>query len=385
MMGCVTAPSRGWSGPIVSDEGILYVGTIEGEVIALKASDGTELTWKQELEEQKSSGFSCSRGISTPMSIYGTPEINGDTIYVGGYDGNIYIKKADGSSYPSFDTGSAIVGSPVIAGDTLYVGNSDGKIYALSIESTGNISGKKWTFKTGDKIWSTPVVKNGVVYTSSADHKLYAIDAESGTEIWHFKAGAGILSTPTITDDGKTIFIGACDNNFYAIGTATEDEIAAALAREDGDSAPEKTADWVYSGAGNWFWTKALVDDINGWVYAGNLDHKVYAINIESGQGQVVLETDGRVRTPPVQINDGRILIGSEDGWLYAINSAEKTFTTFLDLEEPIFAPIYHYTYTDTETEIEHEVIYVHAQNGEHILYAINVETGTVIWNMVTD
>lgn len=384
VMGCVNAPSKGWSGPVVSDDGTLYVGTIDGKVIALNASDGTLQSWEQELKEQKSSAFSCSGGISTPMSIYGTPVVKDGVVYIGGYDGNIYIKKADGSSYPTFDTGGAIIGSPVIDGDTLYVGNSDGKLYALSIESTGNIS-NKWIFKTGDKIWSTPVVDSGVVYISSADHKLYAIDAGSGKEIWHFKAGAGILSTPLVFEN--KVYIGACDNNFYAISAATEEERLAAIARGKGESAPEKEADWVYKEADNWFWTTALVYD--SWIYAGNLDHKVYAINIETHAGKVVLETDGRVRTPPVLSNDGQIIIGSEDGWIYSINPADKTFSTFRDLEEPIFAPIYHYTYieidTETETEIEHEIIFVHAQNGDHVLFAIDVKTKSELWNYHTD
>ncbi|MFC1924945.1 PQQ-binding-like beta-propeller repeat protein, partial [Chloroflexota bacterium] len=45
--GCYTsAPSRGWSGPVVS-EGILYVGTIEDKVIALDVSDGTLTSWEE--------------------------------------------------------------------------------------------------------------------------------------------------------------------------------------------------------------------------------------------------------------------------------------------------------------------------------------------------
>ncbi|MFC2017851.1 PQQ-binding-like beta-propeller repeat protein [Chloroflexota bacterium] len=370
VMSCVSAPSRGWSGPIVSD-GIVYVGTIEGKVIALDASTGTLTQWEQELEEQKSSAFSCSGGISTPMSIYGTPAVKDNVIYVGGYDGKVYVTKTDGFSSEPFDTGDAIIGSPVIWEDTLFIGNSDGKFYALS---TDNIKNEKWVFKTGDKIWSTPVVDkdNRVVYVTSADHKLYAIDAGSGTEIWRFKAEAGIFSTPLIHEN--KVYIGANDSKFYAIDAATEEERVAAIDRGEGESAPERTADWVFEGADNWFHTTALAYD--GWIYVGNLDSKVYAINIEDHTGKAVLETDGRVRTPPVLLNE-RIIIGSEDGFIYAINPEDKTATQLIDLEEPVFAPMF----ADTENDI----LYVHAQNGNHVLYAIDVETKSVIWDYTTD
>ena len=132
----------------------------------------------------------------------------------------------------------------------------------------------------------------------------------------------------------------------------------------------EAKAKWVFDEAGNWFWTKALA--YNGEIWVGCLDHKVYALNALSGEKTCDFETDGRVRTPPVLVKE-QIIVGSEDGNLHAFDTNENKWYVLRSLEAPILAPIC--------PDAENGAIYVHAQNGSHILYAINVETGENIWS----
>jgi len=370
LAGCTRAPVRGWSGPIVSDN-VLYVGSIIGKVLALDLleiqDNQPEVKWEKPLESPGAGGFlACSTRVSTPMSTYGTPAIGGDKVYVGGYDGHIYSIRIDDQSMNQFDTGSAIVGGPIVADGTIFVGNSDGKFYALNLDLSPE---PKWVFNTGDKIWSTPAVDNGVVYVGSSDHKLYAIDIESGEEIWHFETQGAILSTPLVVDG--TIYIGSCDNNFYAIDAATEEERIAAATREEGAPIPSREAKWTFE-AGNWFWTKALFYNDEIWV--GCLDHKVYALKAESGEKAWEYETGGRVSTPPVLIDSlSLILVGSEDGNVYILNPQDlNSEPETISLGAPVLAPLY--------ADQEKGIVYVHAQNGSHILYAINVETGEKLW-----
>ncbi len=354
LAGCAAAPTRGWSGPAVANN-ILYVGTIGGEVIALDVSgDQPSQIWSETLESPATGGFlACSARLSTPMSTYGTPAIGEDKVYVGGYDGYIYSFTVDDGYMRKFDTGSAIVGSPIVADETVFVGNSDGKFYAFSLDLS-----PKWPtpFSTGAKIWSTPVVDNGVVYIGSSDHKLYAIDTESGREIWHFETQGAILSDPLVVDG--TIYVGSGDNNFYAIDAGTGEE------------------KWAFE-AENWFWTEALF--YNGEIWVGCLDHKVYAINAQNPEDfRVVLETEGMVRTPPVLMeNLNLILVGSEDGNVYAIDPEEKSSQVLYSFEAPVLAPLH--------ADQEEGILYVHAQNGSHTLYAIEVETGDKMWDYPTE
>ncbi|OGO02598.1 MAG: hypothetical protein A2Y72_04385 [Chloroflexi bacterium RBG_13_53_26] len=377
MLACTAAPSRGWSGPVV-DGNVLYVGTIDGKVVAVDISaildggDEEPLQWspKDVGADTGGGGFlNCGR-VSQPMSMYGTPVVKDGKLYVGTYDGSVlYIVIENGAMSDPFETGGAIAGSPVVDEDTLYVGSANGKLYALSLDLK-----EKWLFKTGDKIWSDPVISDGVVYIGSADHKLYALDAETGKEIWHFEADGAIMSTPLVVD--STVYIGACDHKFYAINAATEDERLEAVARPEGEAAPEKQAAHVFDGAGNWFWTQALT--YNGEIWVGCLDHKVYVLDAASLEKIREYETEGMVYAPPVLL-EGRIIVGSQDGNVYAVDPEDKNAEAEIlhSFEAPIFAPLY--------PDLDNGIVYVHAQNGEHILYALRVATKEVVWSYRTD
>lgn len=390
-IGCSAAPSRGWSGPLVSDN-VLYVGTLQGKILALdlpavtdSGGDPSPLWTPKELPQPSSGGgFGCYGSYSRPAGVYGMPAVNDGRIYIGAYGGEVLWITTDGKavSDPTFKTDGDIVGSVVIDGETLYVGTSGGTLYAISLDLK-----EKWHFETKGEIWSTPVVKHNVVYVASADHNLYAIDAESGKEIWRFETKAAIMSTPLVAN-GR-VYIGSCDRRFYAIEAATEEE---RLVAATGASPGLRQFQAVFEGAANWFWTQALLH--NGEVWVGCLDHKVYVLDAETLNHIADIKTEGMVYAPPVLFPaEGLVVVGSQDGRLYVVNSETKDVTVYaidakteqvLVLPEkpknwsgPILAPMY----ADTANGI----VYLHAQNGKHTLYAFKLATREVLWSFRTD
>jgi len=428
-VGCAGAPSRGWSGPLVSDN-VLYVGTLKGFIVALdlttaSSSDGVALRWDPKLvaEPTSGSGFSCGR-VSSAMGIYGTPVVKDGRIYVGAYSGEVVWISTDGSSRSnsSFEAAGDIVGSIVIAGETLYFGSSGGTLYALDL----NLN-EKWRFETKGEIWSTPVVADNVVYIASADHYLYAIDAESGNEIWRFETKAAIMSTPLLANgrvyiggcDRKfydihaesgneiwrfetkaaimstpllangRVYIGGCDRKFYDIEAAREEERVAA---RDGAMPTTRQADRVFGGASNWFCTQALAYD--GEIWVGSLDHSIYVLNAGTLELVTEIETGGMVYAPPVLFpREGLVVVGSQDGKIYAINAETKDVSVYaIDAETeevvaspekpknrlpPILAPLY--------ADIVNGIVYFHSQDGTHTLYAFKLSTQEVLWSFRTD
>lgn len=372
--GCTSPPVMGWSGPAFS-EGVAYVGTIRGTFLALSnlAINRPHVEWEQKFNPaQAGSPLACGGRISRAMATYGTPAVAGDRIYIADYEGYIYSFALDGSVKDEY-TGANIVASPLIADNTIFIGNTDGEFFALDLQLN-----EKWNarFKAGDKIWGTAAFHDGVVYFGSSDHKLYAIDADTGKEIWHFSAEGPITSTPTIASG--YVYIGANDRKFYAIETATEAERAEAAQRAEGEPAPLREATQVFTHAENWFWTQALVYD--GRIWVGSLDGNVYAINENDFDDyKVVCQTNGMIQTPPVLMEElGLIFVGSEDGGVYSIDPHGGTNTSnqLADLNAPVLAPMC----VDQQTG----VLYIHAQDGTHTLYAVDARTGDTLGSYPT-
>ncbi len=58
-------------------------------------------------------------------------------------------------------------------------------------------------------------IKDGIVYLGARDFYVYAVEAEEGNEIWRFKTGGKIYSSPSIWKE--KIYFGSWDCHFYCV------------------------------------------------------------------------------------------------------------------------------------------------------------------------
>lgn len=115
---------------------------------------------------------------------------------------------------------------------------------------------------------AAPIVEGNVCYFSSGD-RVFALDIESGTQKWRYPLDVALTSmikaTPTVVD---------------------------------------------------------------GKVYFGTGDGKLYCVNAEDGKFEWFFETRGAVRCPPI-VQDGVMYFGADDNSIYALNaSTGDTFWT---------------------------------------------------------
>ncbi|MBA7712304.1 Outer membrane protein assembly factor BamB [subsurface metagenome] len=356
-LGCIQGLQPiGWSGVEVTD-GSLFVGSEEGRLVAVNIADGSH-QWSEPLKMPKQAGgFGCAApaggggcaAAPAGVAIYGTPAVAGDLVYIGGYNGKIYA--FDSSSlairwiYPREGNLQPIVGGAVVALGRVYISSSEGKVYALDA-ATGN---KQWEFQAGDKIWSTPAIEGDTLYIGSFDKKLYALDATDGSKKWEFTTGGGIASTLLIDDN--TVYIGPFDRHLYAV------------------DATNGSLRWrTESEAGSWFWAKPIV--YNNTIYAGNLDGKIYILNAENGAKIAEFDLGSPVSSSPVLV-DSSIIIASEEGRVYALDTSRNQIKQLTDLKERVNAPL----------SASDGVVYVHTQK-EDTLYALNAQTGARLWSI---
>jgi len=101
------------------------------------------------------------------------PAISGGVIYIGSSDGRLYALEAgeEGRLLFSYQTGASIISSPAVSDGVVFTGSSDASLYALDAGS-GELL---WSFPTGNTINSNPAVANGIVYIQSTDGYLYVL------------------------------------------------------------------------------------------------------------------------------------------------------------------------------------------------------------------
>jgi outer membrane protein assembly factor BamB len=286
------------SSPAVGSDGTIYVGSDDSNLYAIN-SDGTQ-KWV----------FSASS-----RSISSSPAISSDGIlYVGSENGGLYAVNSDGSSASGnwpFSADSAITSSPAIASDgTLYFGSTGGILYAIT--STGSLS---WEFSDSNSIgsiYSSPAIDgDGTIYFGSnnaSNSNVYAVNSD-GTLKWSHAIGTSILSSPVIRSDGS-VLIGSGNGIFYALSQTDGSEV------------------WTYNRDDKAIPSSALVAS-DGNIYYGSNDEKVFALN-SSGTLQWELMVTGLVSASPAMGFGGNIYVGTESGYLYAIETASSQLASGL-------------------------------------------------------
>lgn len=145
------------SGPSALSDGLLYLGSEGGELVALDTSKGRK-KWRYD-----------TRG-----AIQSAPTVADGTVYVGNDDDRLYaVDSGTGELKWRFTIGAPIRSSPAVVGTAVCFGTDDGNVYAVD-SATGL---KRGRFPTGGPVRSSPAVADGVVYVGSDDGCLYAVEA----------------------------------------------------------------------------------------------------------------------------------------------------------------------------------------------------------------
>ena len=308
------AVSGGWAGTAFHD-GIIYVGSRDGRVVAINSS-----TQSQQWDYT----------ITPPTTIYTTPIVDDDLVYVGTYNGIVLAlntsARVENLPFPQARYGewewycpienaksNAIVADLAMSEDALYVASSNGRVYSLD-KGSGDENWKREDIpvltenaERPEKLLNSPVIHGNTLYVSTYDGHIYALSLETGELLdWSFKSEAGFTSSPVIDED--TIFLGSFDRYLYAVKIGSDVPMW---------KFPEEKP------AGNWFWASPIVNE--GIVYAGCLDGKVYAIDAETGKELWQFESQDSRGKPaaivsfPVLVGD-LLIVANEAGNVYVIN-----------------------------------------------------------------
>lgn len=258
--------ASGWLTASSYADGRVFFGLSDnaGGVLCINATTGGEI-WKQD---------------TSPNFVKGTPLVHEGTVYVGLTDNYTRAFDAATGHYKwGYKTNGPVYSSPAANGDFLFFGSDDGNLYALNISEPTPIS--TWNFTANGAIRSTPAIDNGRVFFGSDNHMLYALDETTGKLIWSWAT----------TDTSIKIRNGvAVTNNIVYVTSADVGKIYALHA----DVAPGNYTETDFDIR---YWTKDATSDygISGFnepVYAagkilvtstGGSPAKLYALDADVG------------------------------------------------------------------------------------------------------
>jgi len=241
-----------------------------------------------------------------------SPAISNDHLFIGSGDGNCYsINIQTGKIEWKFISGSVIRSSPLISNGFVYFGDCDGKVYCLDAAK-----GKKvWQFNTiGDTlnnekegfdrkaIIASPVIKNNTIIVGGRDGYLYALDAKTGSQLWKYNYNVSwVISTVAIKDS-------------IVISGTSDGQIVNALNFFSGKEIWQKPASLV--------WSSPII--IGNSVITAQMDGCIYIHDLLTGKQKDKVRVGDRFLSSPVY-NNGKILVGNDDGNFYAFSAIENS------------------------------------------------------------
>jgi eukaryotic-like serine/threonine-protein kinase len=205
-----------------------------------------------------------------------------------------------------------------------------------------------WTFKCEDEIRSKAAVDRERVYVGAYDNNLYALSRDNGDFRWKFPTSDGVGSAPCIYED--QIYIGSSDSHLYAIDCRT--------GRKNWRF---KTGGPVYSSPSAYF----------DHLFFGSDDSHFYAVHAQRGRQAWKTNVYTAVRSSPF-VDEDRVFFGTEGGYIYCLELSTGKIKWQFQAKRSV---------TSSPTVVD-EMLIVGAM--DNTVYALDAGTGWAIWRFPT-
>lgn len=178
---------------------LVFVSSNNSMMYALTASTG-KLVWELKIEGE----------------IHGSFAINEEEniVAASSSDGRVYILEIDtGNLVSKIEVGESLYSTPLISGEQLYVPSLDKCLYCFEL-SSGNLL---WKFETKGRIFASPEIIEGKIYIGSNDGRLYELDVITGKNTSISQITERITNKIAYNSDTKTFFVSTFANEIYCL------------------------------------------------------------------------------------------------------------------------------------------------------------------------
>lgn len=141
--------------------------------------------------------FALTESLSLGGAAPGSPAVGNGGVYVGSFASNIQFITPGGEQQIAASAGNWVWGTPTLDGETLYYADLDGIIYSLDLPS----GRQNWDKLQPDgPIVANPLVWEDQIYVAAESGSFLALD-RSGKIVWERTPGGKIYTTPAISGD----------------------------------------------------------------------------------------------------------------------------------------------------------------------------------------
>jgi len=247
-------------------------------------------------------------------------------------------------------------------GDDPAHGDRNASEWLINPTNVGSLQAAPWHGYTGGAISAAPAVDQMLVMVGSADKSLHIFDAAAAVAHEPVRTGGAVDATPVIS--GSTLFTPSTDGNIYATSLACH-----------GANFGIICGPTVFADLGTPIESSPVV--VNGVMYVGADNGRLYAIDATTGAVRWTLSTGGKVVSSPA-VSGGLVVFGSDDGKVYGVDAttgaANFSFSTG--------GPVTSSPAIDPATK----TVFVGSQDGH--LYAIPLGCAGACapkWNLATN
>jgi outer membrane protein assembly factor BamB len=150
---------------VLGEDGALYVGSLASQLEKFDPATGNH-----------QSVFDAENWV------WGTPSLEGDTLFFGDVDGNVYsFNTSTGKlNWDPVKPDSAITASPLVLGDSVLVATESGSIYEVTKEGQSRL----WS-QPGGQIYTTPIQAGDLILVAPMGTEAYLFAfTQDGKQAW---------------------------------------------------------------------------------------------------------------------------------------------------------------------------------------------------------
>jgi outer membrane protein assembly factor BamB len=291
--------------------------------------------------------------ILLPDQVQSSFAVVGTRALVGCDDGHLYCLDADtGDELWKFKTANVVQSSPLVSEGRVYFGSSDGKGYCLRLENGTEI----WNVSC-NQIVASPALWNDTVYFADQWGGVCAVDIITGEKLWEDTFPLDVWASPTVVD-GR-LYVGDIAGNFRCYDAVTGDE------------------EWNRSWPGTEIYSTPCV--LGGRVIIGNgIGLQLLCLDAATGEDVWTFDLDQEVYSS-VAVSDGVIYV---HGWphLWAIPWDDPDGSGTITTDEALWSFETNDHQGGSSPAVSGDRIVVGSDDG--YLYCIDKDTGTELWKV---